>query len=168
MGALTGLQTLALGFAGAGAANSAVSGLGQYESGQQQRAAYDYNADVTLEQMRQQMQTSEAKFSGLVGRQASSFARAGVDIASGSPLLVMLHTAAQGGKEQASEYEAGTEQAALDRYYGKIAAFDGTIGGISTFITGLGKATGSAAGILGPSSTYGTVPTVPNSFFTTG
>jgi hypothetical protein len=158
MGSLSGLQQIGLGFAGLGAVNSAVSGFGQYESGQEQRAAYDYNADVALEQMRQKQQTSEAQYSNLIGRQATAFARAGVDIASGSPLLVMLHTSAQGGVEQESENQAGTEQAALERYYGKIAAFSGTIGGISTFLSGLTKAGMTAAGILGP----GAIPTNPN------
>ena len=149
MGNLSQLQQVGLGFAGLGAVNSAVSGVGQYESGQEQKQAYDYDAAVTLEQMQQKAQTSEAKYSNLIGKQATSFARAGVDIASGSPLLVMLHTAAQGGKEEASEAEAGDEEAQLQRYYGRVAAFQGTIGGISTFLTGLSKAGASTAQILG-------------------
>ena len=156
-------STLMMLFTGLGAVNSAVSGFGQYEAGQQEKAAYDYDAAVTLEKMRQQEQTTEAKYSNLIGKQASSFARAGVDIASGSPLLVMLHTAAQGGVEQASENESGTEEAALQRYYGKVSAFKGTIGGISSFISGLSKAGMSAAMMM--NSSYGTVPTVPNSMF---
>jgi hypothetical protein len=163
MGQLTQLQQIGMGLAGVGAVGSAVSGFGQYESGQQQKQADDYNADVTLQQMQDQMQTSEAKYSNLIGRQASAYARAGVDIASGSPLLMMAHTAAQGGVEQESEYQAGTEEAALQRYQGKVAAFSGTMAGVSTFISGLTKAGTSIASIMGPSSSYGTVPTVPNS-----
>lgn len=159
MGQLTQLQQIGLGFAGSGAVSSAVSGLGQYEAGQQQKQAYDYNAAVVQQQTDQAMQTSEAKYSNLVGRQASSFARAGVDISSGSPLLVMLHTMSQSGAEQESEKVAGDEQSAIERYYGKIAAFNGTIGGISTFVSGLGKAATSAAGILGPNFGQSNVPT---------
>lgn len=151
MGNLSQLQQIGLGFAGVGAVNSAVSGFGQYEAGQEQKKAYNYDAAVTLEQMRQKEQTSEARYSNLIGKQATSFARAGVDIASGSPLLMMLHTAAQGGKEEASEAEAGDEEAALQRYYGRLAAFQGTVGGISTFISGLSKAGTSTAQILGTS-----------------
>ena len=168
MGSLTGLQQIGLANTAAGAAGSLLSGLGQYESGQQQRAAYDYNADMTLQQMQQQMQTSEAKYANLIGRQASAYAKAGVDISSGSPLLVMAHTAAQGGVEQESEYQAGTEQAALQRYYGKVAAFNGTVGGISTALAGLSKAGMQVASIIGPSSSYGAVPTVPDSMAPTG
>jgi len=61
-----------------------------------------YNADMTLQGMQQKMQTSEAKYSNLIGKQATAYARAGVDIASGSPLLMMAHTAAQSGVEQES------------------------------------------------------------------
>jgi hypothetical protein len=165
MGSLSQLQQIGLGFTGLSAVNSGVAGFGEYESGQQQKKADDYNASVTLQQMQDQMQTSEAKYSNLIGKQATSFARAGVDIASGSPLLAMLHTAAQKGTEEESEYQAGTEEAALQRYYGKVAAFSGTIGGISTFISGLSKAGLSAGSILGPSSAYpgGTIPTLPPS-----
>ena len=143
------LQGIGLGFAGLGAVNSAVSGLGQYESGQQQKSAYDYNADVTLIQTEQQEQTIEAKNSQLIGKQAAAYASAGVDIASGSPLLIMAHSAAQNAVEQESAKQSGDRQAELDRYYGKVAAFKGTVGGISTFLSGLTKASLSTAGILG-------------------
>jgi hypothetical protein len=152
MGNLSMLQGIGLGSAATGVASSAVSGLGQYESGQEQKAADDYNAAITLQQMNQQMQTSEAKYSSLIGKQAASYARAGVDIASGSPLLQMVHTAQQSATEQESEYQAGTEESALQKYYGKLAAFSGTVGGISTFVSGLSKGTMQAASILGPSS----------------
>jgi hypothetical protein len=158
MGNLSQLSQIGLGFGALGAVNSAVAGYGQYQAGQEQRAAYDYDAAVAVQNADEAMQTSEAKYSTLIGKQASSFARAGVDIASGSPLLVMLHTAAQGGVEQESERQAGSEQSALLKYYGKIAAFNGTIGGISTFLSGLSKTGMSTAGMLGlPSSSA--VPT---------
>ena len=162
MGALSQLSQLALGFSSVSAANTGLAAYGQIQSGQQEKAAYNYDAAVTLEQMQQKMQTTEARYSNLIGRQASAYARAGVDIASGSPLLVMAHTAAEGATEQESEREAGTEQAALERYYGKVAAFKGTVGGISTFLAGLQKFGTTAAGIMGP---QGAVPTVPTSMY---
>jgi len=114
--------------------------------------------------MQQKMQTSEAKYSNLIGKQATAYARAGVDIASGSPLLMMAHTAAQSGVEQESESQAGTEEAALQKYYGEVAAWSGTIGGISTAISGLSQAGMMAAGAMN-SSSYGTVPSAPNSMY---
>lgn len=148
MGNLSQLQQIGMGFAGVSAVGSAVSGFGQYEEGQQQKQAYDYNADITLQTMQEQMQTSEAKYSNLIGKQASAYARAGVDISSGSPLLVMAHTAAQSGAEQESTRIAGTEEANLQRYYGKVAAYSGTVGGVNTFLTGLSKAGLNAATIM--------------------
>lgn len=165
MGNLSQLEGIGLASAAGGAVTSAVSGFGQYEAGQEQKAAYDYNAAVALEKKRQDQQTTEGKYSTLIGKQASAYAAAGVDIASGSPLLVMAHTAAQGGEESSSEAQSGDQGAALERYYGKMAAFSSTINGINTFISGLSKAGMSAAGIFGSGGSYGTVPTVPNSMF---
>lgn len=148
MGNLTNLQMLGVFGAGATAVGGIATGFGQYFQGQQEKAAYDYNAAVAIQKMQDQMQESEAKYSSLIGKQAASYARSGVDIASGSPLLVMAHTALMSGREQESEMQAGTEQANLDRYYGRVAAFQGTFGGITSFLTGLTKATTSLATIM--------------------
>ena len=128
---------------GIGALSSVLSGFGGYKSGQDQKAAYDYNADITLENTGNAVAANQQKFSSLVGTQAGRYAAAGVDIASGSPLLIMAATAARGAKESAQIEEAGTEEAAMQRYYGKIAAFSGTMGGISSFLSGFTKASTS-------------------------
>ena len=148
MGSLTQLQQIGLGASGFQAAGGILSGVGQYQSGQAQKAAYNYNAAVALEQSEEQMHTSEEKYSALIGRQASLYAKAGVDIASGSPLLVMAHTAAQGAEEQEGERGAGEEQASMQRYYGKVAAYTGTIGGITSFLSGLSSSSLSAVKVL--------------------
>lgn len=144
MGSLTQLQQIGLASAGTGVAGAATTGVGQYESGQETKAAYDYNAAVTLQTMRQGVQTTETKYDNLTGRQASLYAAAGVAIDSGSPLLMMAHTAGQKGEEEQSEETSGNEQAALQRYYGQIAAFSGTTNGINSFFQGLGKSAISA------------------------
>ncbi len=127
-------------FSALSALASTVSGVGQFMQGRQQQGAYNYNADVTLEQMKESEASSQAKYSTLIGRQRSLYAKAGVDIASGSPLLVAVDTAAEGGAEYERIHEAGTRQAEIERYYGKMAAFTGTMGGIGTFLSGLSKA----------------------------
>ena len=48
-------QMMMLLFAGEKGLSGLASGFGQYESGLQQAGAYDYNADVTLQQMQQKM-----------------------------------------------------------------------------------------------------------------
>lgn len=132
-------QTESGAFAGMGVLSSLFAGIGEYESGQAEKAAYNYNAEITLQNMRARMVASQQKYSELVGKQASAYARAGVDIASGSPLLVMTATAARGAQQGEQIEEAGTEEAALQRYYGRIAAWRGAVGGIGTFLSGMTK-----------------------------
>lgn len=121
----------------AGGTSAALGGAGKIISGQQQQQAYDYNADVTTINTSNQVVANQQKFSELVGRQATGYAGAGVDIASGSPLLIMAATAARGAQQGEQIEEAGTEEANLQRYYGKIAAFTGTMSGIGSFLQGM-------------------------------
>ena len=125
-------QTEKEGFAGIGAVSSLFAGIGQYQAGQAEKQAQDYN-------MQAQMIASQQRYDTLVGKQASAYARAGVDLASGSPLLVMAATKARGAQQGEQIEQAGTEEAALQRYYGKIAAWQGEMGGIGTFLSGLTK-----------------------------
>lgn len=125
---------------GIGILSSAMSGIGGYESGQAQKSADDYNAEITLANMRTQMVSNTEKYTARVGAQASAYASSGVDIASGSPLLIMAATAGRGAQQGEEIEQAGTEEAALQRYYGKIAAFSGTMSGISSFLNGISKA----------------------------
>jgi hypothetical protein len=145
---------------GLGAAGSVISGIGAYESGQAQRSAYDYNADITLQNMRSQEAANAEQFGVLRGRQASAYAASGVDIASGSPLLVMAATQARGAEQGKMIEQQGTAEANMQRYYGKIAAFSGTMSGIGSFLSGITKASTSYYGAaakppspsVGPSS----------------
>ena len=152
---------------GVGVLGSLISGFGQVESGQQQKSADDYNADITLDNMRNQMVANTQKFSALIGKQGSAYAASGVDIASGSPLLVMAATAARGAQEGKQIEQSGTEEANLQRYYGKIAAWSGTMGGIGSFLGGLSKAAAaysSATSNPSPSAGYSSSSTFPPGF----
>jgi hypothetical protein len=158
-------QTMAGANFGVGVLGSAIAGFGQIEAGQNQKSADDYNADITLDNMRNQMVENTEKFSALVGRQGTAYSAAGVDIASGSPLLVMAATAGRGAQQGEQIREAGTQAAALQRYYGKIAAWSGTMGGIGSFLSGLSKsAAGYNSATSNPSASSG-VPTAPNAMF---
>jgi hypothetical protein len=130
-------QTSAAGSFGIGAVSSVLSGVGSYQSGQEQKAAYDYNAQIDLDNTANALITNEQRYSSLVGKQAVAYAAAGVDITRGSPLLMMAATAGRGGREAAEIYESGTEASTLEKYYGKLAAFRGTIGGIGSFLSGI-------------------------------
>jgi len=119
---------------------SGVSGWAQYQKGQSEQAAYDYNSNVVIENMKNQEITSEDKYAALMGRQRSAFGKSGVEMTSGSPLLVLANTAMQGMEEHDSIEQAGTHQAALDTYYGQQAAYAGTVGGVNQFLSGLSHA----------------------------
>ena len=140
---------------GLGMASSLFSGIGQMQAGKQEERAYDYNANVDLIQMSNEMVANEQQYAQLVGRQAAAYSAAGVDITRGSPLLMMAATAARGGRQGEQIYQAGTERAALERYYGRMAAWRGTYGGIQTFLKGI---SGSAQGYL---DATGYVPPMP-------
>jgi hypothetical protein len=131
----------------AGGASSLTSAAGKIMSGQEQKSADDYNAQVTLDNMQSQMIANQEKTSERTGKQAADYSASGVDISKGSPLLVMAATAARGAQQGEQIEEAGTEQAAIQRYYGRIAAFSGTMSGIGSFLSGI-TATSSAYGRL--------------------
>ena len=143
---------------GVGVLSSLIGGIGSYESGQQQKSADDYNADITLSNMRTAMVANTEKFTTLVGKQATGYAASGVDIASGSPLLIMAATAARGAQQGEQIEQSGTQEAALQRYYGKIAAFSGTMGGINSFLQGVTKSVLAYKGATGTNP----VPSVPS------
>ena len=131
-------QLGSLALAGVGAATT---GFGQYESGQEQRTAYDFNADAEAEALAQ-------KRLAVTGRQASAYAASGVDIASGSPLMIMAATAARGAKEE-------QENTAILKYEGSMAAWSGTMSGIGSFLQGIGKAASAFQSSSGSSPTPG-------------
>ncbi len=118
---------------------SGVSGFGQYQQGQNQQAAYDYNANIALDKTRQELKISESKFSRLKGEQRALMAKAGVDLTSGSPLLILADTAMQEEEEMQRIRRSDISEYKMQKYAGKVASWSGTTGGMSTFITGLGK-----------------------------
>lgn len=117
-----------------------IGGISQIEAGFAGKAAYDYNAKVALEQAQEREAAVGEKFDRLMGKQRSLYAHAGVDIGSGSPLLVLADTARQKGLEESRIRRAGQKQAALDKYYGKISAFSGMMGGVGMFLKGMSGA----------------------------
>lgn len=146
-------QTTAGATFGLGVLSSAISGYGKVAQGQAEQKAYDYNASITELNTADKVEANTQTFAERVGRQATAYAGAGVDVASGSPLLIMAATAARGAQEGEKLLEAGTEEATLQRYYGKIAAFGGTMSGIGAFLSGVSSAaTSYSTATASPSS----------------
>lgn len=146
----------------AGGAGTGLAAGGKIMQGQQQQQAYDYNASVALINGKNQAVSTEQSFAARVGEQASAYASSGVDITSGSPLLIMAATAARGSAQSEQIMQAADEQAALDRYYGKVAAFSGTMSGIGAFLNGIStdlssytKLTSNPTPTRNPTAPYG-------------
>ncbi len=146
--------TIAIAALAMSAVGTGVSALGQYRQGQATEAAQEYNAKVSeanaeaiKAKAAYEEDISRDKLKRLMGTQRALYGKAGVDISSGSPLLVLADTAAQGEKEAlAIRYGGDVEatqqknQARLQRLYGKSAYSSGLIGAGSTFFSGMGQA----------------------------
>lgn len=137
---------------GVGIMSSVLSGIAIKDEGKQEQAGYDYNASIDLQNAGNEVVSTEQRYSQLVGKQAAAYSAAGVDITRGSPLLMMAATAGRGGRQAEQIMQSGTEAANLETYYGKIAAWRGTVGGLGAFLSGIGKSASVFAGSQGASS----------------
>lgn len=109
-----------------GALGGAVGAAGALASGQQQKAASEYNAKVATanaEAARQAAADAEdehrRKASNLLSSQRAAFAAAGVDL-EGSPLEIMSATAAQAERDAIRIRDAGTVQEMQARSQGAL------------------------------------------------
>ncbi len=146
--------TIAIAALAMSAVGTGVSALGQIQKGKTEKAAGEYNARVSeanaaaIEKKTvYEEEQSRDKLKRLMGTQRALYAKAGVDITSGSPLLVLADTAAEGEKEAkmiryGGDVEATQQknQARLQRLYGSSAYSSGLIGAGSTFFSGMGQA----------------------------
>jgi len=119
-------------------AGTALSAYGQYKAGADQKAAFDYNAKVTEKETNQAEYDSRTRLRRLMSTQRSLYAKAGVDLSTGSPLLLLAETAGEGEREALSILEGGESSAALQRIAGRQAKTAGIIGAGSTLLTGIG------------------------------
>jgi hypothetical protein len=143
-------------FAGVSAVGSIMSANAQVQEGKAQEAAYNYNAQVTTQNAATEEEASRLKLRKLLGTQAAMYAKAGIDLSSGSPLLMLADTAAQGEQEALSIRYKGQNEANLQRFYGQQASKTATAKATGTLVTGLGNAglSGYAAYNKSPSLTY--------------
>lgn len=139
---------------------SLISAKGSRDEGISKSTAYKYNAAIN-EQNAVAARTkadweetqSREKSRKLLGTQRALYAKAGVDLSSGSPLLVLAETAGEAeGEAQAirwgGDVAVGEQKnmATLNRFYGKAAKKAGN----TAMWSGVATAAGSAA-----SSYYG-------------
>ena len=127
-----------MGWAGVGAyfAGVGLSAYGRYQEGKAAKQAHDYNAKIAEQKADYEESQSRQRWKRLIGQQTALYAKAGVDISSGSPLLVLSQQAAEGELEALNIRYAGRNEAELQKWYGKQAKKAGTIAAASTLLTG--------------------------------
>jgi hypothetical protein len=146
----TGLEVAVLALS---AVSSITSAVGAVQQGKQQRQAYNYQAEVQEQQAQEERiatATNEANFKEeqrrLLARRRAVLGASGVELSSGSPLLVSEDFAGEtalqalrirrGGEVRATRLE---QQANLSRYQGRAAKSGGYARAGSTLLSGLGK-----------------------------
>lgn len=159
------LPYIALGAMGLGTITSAVS---QIQQGKAQKEAYEQNAAIDRQNaiaVEKQADYEEGiqreKTDALKSRQRALYAKAGVDITSGSPLLVMTEDMERaeadalairyGGNVKKTEY---LNRANLNEYYGGQAETAGKTGAFSTVLSGIGNMGMSYLKLKGKGSQY--------------
>jgi hypothetical protein len=140
--------------AAASVASAAATGYSAYSSGQAQKNQAGYNAKVAeaegeaAEQKAEyDAEQSRRKFKAILGEQVLNYSKAGVDITSGSPLLLLSAQAKEGERErQEIMYEGKTwatrarNQARIYGMTGNSAYRAGQIGAGSSFLSGVANA----------------------------
>lgn len=138
----------------AAVAGAAIAGYGAVKQGQAAKETSDYNAKIAerdalaaKNKADYDAEQSELKFNMLLGKQKALYAKSGVNLSEGSPLLMMTFQAEQAAKDkQAILFEGkSAEQADLDRanlfrMSGDNSATAGYISGGSTFLSGVSNA----------------------------
>lgn len=138
----------------AGLAGSAMSANAQQQAGEAEKKAYEFNAQLK-EQEAEQLKTKAMWDESLsreqsrehIAKMRAMYAKSGVRLDEGSPLLVMADSAAKAEKDALAirwggdvSYTQALNEANLMRYYGKNAAKTGSTQASTTLLQGIGNA----------------------------
>lgn len=130
------LPFIGLGISGFG---TATSFLGQRAAGKQAMEIGQMNAELAVEDTLDSMEESRSNFTALMSRQRSLYAKAGVDINTGSPLLAYIDTAMKQAKEAGQIKRRGEREADIYRKGGAAKQKASNIGATTTLLTGIGQ-----------------------------
>lgn len=117
-----------------------ISAVGQHRAGQAAKAAHRASADEFERRAGVAESVSRRKLKTLQASQRARYAKAGVDFASGSPLLLLAESAEEGEREIYNIRRTGVESGRLERYFGRQAGRAGSVAAGGTLLTGLGRA----------------------------
>lgn len=143
-----------------GGVSGIVSAVGNYQSAKAEVAAYRFNARINAAdavaartKSDYEEKQSRKKLITLMGSQRALYAKAGVDLSSGSPLLVLANTAAEGEEEAQNirwqgdvEVASHKNKATLNRFYANSTSKAATM---QLWAGVLGAASGAAASYKG-------------------
>ena len=127
------------GLAALTAVGTYASAKAQAQAGADEQAGYDLQANAIERKGAQDEKNSRSRLRRLLASQRALYAKAGVDISSGSPLTVMADTAAEGEKEALNIRFGAKEEAGFRRFYGKQANAAGRRAAGASLLTGLGS-----------------------------
>jgi hypothetical protein len=150
-------------------ASTAVSAYGQYQQGQQQAQAAEYNAAVARQQAEASREAGKLEAARirkqkerLTGRQRAMYAKAGVTM-EGSPMEVMLDSATDAEMDALiTEYNYETQarqagsQASMSQWRAGVYERTGTQRAGATLLQGVSTAYGGfgGGGVAGPTGSY--------------
>lgn len=127
---------IAMGISAAGGLMSAQS---QAAAGEAEKQANYANARVIEMNAAKAEAKNRLENKRILSTQRALYAKAGVDMSSGSPLLIMSESAAEGERESMDIRTAGKREARLMRYYGRQAKSSADAQAGATLLTTLGN-----------------------------
>jgi hypothetical protein len=156
LAALGLLPLIGIGASAIGAGFSIYQGIqGRKAAGEAQEQA-ELNAGAAKKKAQFEEEQARLRLRRLIGSQRALYAKAGVDLSSGSPLLTLTQTEEEGQRELEMIRMGGNvdirkqmSQARIYGQQGRTALLGGVMQGTSTFLSGLGK----AGGMLGSAPT---------------
>jgi hypothetical protein len=122
---------------GIGMAASTYAAYETKRAGEREEAVHEIRAQQIERTAAEEEAVHREKVKRLMASQRALYAKAGVDIASGSPLIVMAETAAEGEEEAQRIKRTGRESANIERFYGAEARKAGRRKAFGTFLSGM-------------------------------
>ncbi|MCK5504209.1 MAG: hypothetical protein KAJ10_03560 [Thermodesulfovibrionia bacterium] len=127
-----------------GAVGVGVSVVGQRRAAKEARSAREMQATAIAREGVQREEVARTRLKKLLASQRALYAKAGVDLSTGSPLTVLADTAARGEQEALNIRRGATEGAGITRFQGAAEARAGRTRATGTLLAGLATTGGSA------------------------
>jgi hypothetical protein len=121
------------------AAGGVMSASAQSEEGQMEKIANEANAKVIEINASKEEIAKRRENQQILASQRTLYSKAGVDLSSGSPLLIMSQSAAEAEREAMDIRYSGKREGRLMRYYGRQAKSAADVKAGSTLLTTIGN-----------------------------